>query len=350
MSHNILITGGSGYLGGSLLAGWKEASLPAYNKLFALVRTPEQAEAVKQYGAEPLIFDAYNESEVWAAVVDNNISVVFHLIAPRPHVSQSYFLKAMAEVKKNTGRDVHFLHTTGAKIFSSHAGAPTDGPLLDSDPKLFEIQKAQKAPFAYMQQAVDANNFVIEESEKYGIRSYIFAPCIVYGEGEGFGNRISIQTVAVVRAADVMKRVYRVDTGRPTWPVCHIRDNTSLYIELMRKILSGENPGHGKKGYYLAASGSVAWDDLYAAMATALAKRGIINDETIVMANDENLEAMGKGLGCPAPFVEVMLGGYCTFTADHASKELGWKPLYTPEHILEYADAEVDFILRNKNW
>ncbi|KAI1366251.1 hypothetical protein F5Y08DRAFT_301664 [Xylaria arbuscula] len=350
MAHNILVTGGSGYLGGSLLARWNEANLPAYNKLFALVRTPKQAEAVKTYGAEPLIFDAYNEAEVKAAVIGNTISVVYHLISPRNHVSQSYFIKALAEVKKNMGRDVHFLHTTGAKIFSSHGGAPTDRPLLDSDPKLFEIQKAQRSSSPWMQGANDINNFVIEESEKYGIHSYIFVPCIVYGEGEGFGNRISIQTVAIVRAAEAVKKVYRVDTGRPTWPVCHILDNTNMYLDLMRKILAGEIPGYGKNGYYLASSGSVAWDDLYAAMAAALAKRRVISDDTVDMADDKALEGMAQGLGCTKDLVALMVGGKCTFTADRGSKELGWKPLYRPEHILEYADAEVDFILRNKNW
>ncbi|KAI0422873.1 hypothetical protein F5X98DRAFT_325350 [Xylaria grammica] len=350
MSHNILVTGGSGYLGGSLLARWNEAKLPAYNKLFALVRTPKQAEAVKQYGAEPLAFNAFDEAEVRTAVIDNNITVVYHLIAPRSHESQSYFIKAMAEVKKKTGRDVHFLHTTGAKIFSSHAGAPTDKPLLDSDPKLYEIQKAQQAPLQPMQEAVDTNNFVIDEAEKYGVRSYVFAPCIVYGEGEGFSNRISIQTVAIVRAAEAVKRMYRVDTGRPTWPVCHVRDNTNMYLELMRKILAGENPSYGQNGYYLAASGSVAWDDLYAAMGAALAKRDVVADSAITTANGQDLEAMAKGLGCPAGLVPLMIGGSCTFTADRGSKELGWKPLYKPEHILEYADAEVDFILHNKNW
>ncbi|KAI3324569.1 NAD(P)-binding protein [Xylariaceae sp. AK1471] len=353
MAHNILITGGSGYLGGTLLARWKEANLPAYNKLFALVRTPEQAEAVKQYGAEPLLFDAYDEAEVRAAVVDNNISIVYHLIAPRPHVSQSYFIKAMAEVKKNTGRDVHFLHTSGAKMFSSHAAAPTDKPLLDNDPKLYEIQKAQKVPVEPMQEALDANNFVIEETEKYGIRGYVFVPCIVSsstdGKGEGFGSPISIQTVAIVRAAQAVKRVYRVDSDRPTWPVCHVRDNTSFYLELLRKILAGGNPSYGKNGYYLAASGSVAWDDLYTAMAAALAKRNVVTDDSVAMANDQILEAMGEGLGCPGALVPVMLGGKCTFTADRGSKELGWKPFYKPEHILEDADAEVELILHHKN-
>ena len=40
------------------------------------------------------------------------------------------------------------LKTTGAKIFSSHGGAPTDRPLLDTEAELYDIQKAQKPPTA----------------------------------------------------------------------------------------------------------------------------------------------------------------------------------------------------------
>jgi Na+-transporting NADH:ubiquinone oxidoreductase subunit NqrE len=52
---------------------------------------------------------------------------------------------------------------------------------------------------------------IIETAEQYGVRSYIFIPCIVYGPGEGFGNKISIQTVAVVKAAKALGRVYDVN-------------------------------------------------------------------------------------------------------------------------------------------
>jgi hypothetical protein len=36
----------------------------------------------------------------------------------------------------------------------------------------------------------------------------------------------------------------------------------------------------------------------------------------------------------------------CTMTAKNGAN-LGWKPLYKPEHILEAADEEVELILQN---
>ncbi|KKY15414.1 putative nad dependent epimerase dehydratase family protein [Diplodia seriata] len=326
MPQNILITGASGYLGGTLLARWSGAKLQGYDKLFALVRTDAQDEAVRKYGAHPLTFNSGDEAAVREAILANNINIVYYLIDALHADSQVLFIRALGELKKKTGQEVHFLHTTGAKIFSSLAGAPTDRPLLDSEPDLYSIQKAQKAGSALMQeviahendwhatvltgrQAVDTNSTVIEQGEAHGVRTYIFAPCIVYGRGEGFGNKISIQTVAIVKAAKAAGQVHKITPGRPTWPVCHVVDNTNLFLAILKSILAGENPGHGKRGYYLAASGSVAWDDLYAAMAAALAKRGVIKDDTVVAADDSALEKMALGLECPKSFVEVQLAG-----------------------------------------
>ena len=152
MAHtcNILVTGGSGYLGGSLLANLKTANLPSHGTIFAAVRKPEQAEAVKQYDVKPLTLIMSDDAAITEAIVDNDISIIFYLVDEIRSKTQVTMIKALAEVKKKTGEEVHFLHTTGAKMYSSHVGHPTDKPLLDTDPKLYDIQTRHNGPFDIM--------------------------------------------------------------------------------------------------------------------------------------------------------------------------------------------------------
>lgn len=141
------------------------------------------------------------------------------------------------------------------------------------------------------------------------MRLILAVPCIVYGEGQGYGNRISIQTTAIVKAARHVGAVYDVNATDARWPVCNIHDNTSLYIELLRSILAGINPGHGKDGYYLASSGRVAWIDIYTAIAKALASRQVVDSSEVKKADNKALAKMAEGLGCPKEQVAVQTGG-----------------------------------------
>lgn len=80
-------------------------------------------------------------------------------------------------------------------------------------------------------------------------------------------------------------------------------------MKLLKSILRDENPDHVKNGYYLASSGSVAWHDIYAAMAKALAKRGVIGSTDVKKADEAALEKMAQALDCPKELVTVQLGG-----------------------------------------
>lgn len=91
--------------------------------------------------------------------------------------------------------------------------------------------------------------------------------------------------------------------------MCHIHDTTALYVALLVKILEGEEIENGRNGYYLASPGSIAWTDLYKQMAKALAKRGVIDDDTVHEVSDESLEEAGKALGCPKEIVPVQMAG-----------------------------------------
>jgi nucleoside-diphosphate-sugar epimerase len=146
MSHSVLITGASGYLGGSLLAQLHRTSLPPHATFYALVRSDHQASEVKKKDFVPLFLDFSDENTVTKSIVDANISIIFFLIDALNSTHQIPLIKALGEVKKQTGRDVHFLHTSGAKIFSEHGGMRTDRDIDDTDPGLYEMQKRVEVP------------------------------------------------------------------------------------------------------------------------------------------------------------------------------------------------------------
>lgn len=150
MSHSILITGASGYLGGSLLAQLHRTILPSHKTIYALVRSDEQAEQVKKHGAEPLKLSFADANAVIKTIVDANISIIFFLIDALNSTYQLPLIRALGELKKQTGQDVHFLHTSGAKIFSEHAGMPVEREVRDDEEGLFEMQKGTKAPHGVM--------------------------------------------------------------------------------------------------------------------------------------------------------------------------------------------------------
>jgi len=83
--------------------------------------------------------------------VDANISIIFFLIDALNSTHQLLLIKALGEVKKQTGQNVHFLHTSGAKIFSEHAGMSVDREVRDDEEGLFELQKGTKAPHGVME-------------------------------------------------------------------------------------------------------------------------------------------------------------------------------------------------------
>ena len=98
------------------------------------------------------------------------------------------------------------------------------------------------------------------------------------------------------------------------WPVCHIHDNTTLFLSILRAILAGENPSHGKEGFYLASSGLVKWHDLYCAFSKRLLERGVIDDGTITPADDAALEQMATVLKGSPSFVPAEIGGRYVFS------------------------------------
>ena len=148
MADKVLLTGVSGYLGGRLLARLDRAKLPKGCEIYALVRTQEQEESVRRYNAKPLLLDAGNVESLGKAIVKHEITIVFFLIDAMRSTAQLAMIRALSQVRQRTGRNVHFIHTSGAKIFSSHAGHPVDAPFQDTDRQVYDLQHTRKGRLA----------------------------------------------------------------------------------------------------------------------------------------------------------------------------------------------------------
>lgn len=150
---NALITGGTGYLGGDLLVYLKENNvLPSNGRIYALVRNSEQGKKVEEhYSVTPLILDLDNEDDITKRLIEHDISIVFYMIDSFNGKRQLSFVRALAQVKKNKPQitATHFLHASGAKLFSAFTGMPSDAPLSDASKDLLELQKTATPPSAF---------------------------------------------------------------------------------------------------------------------------------------------------------------------------------------------------------
>lgn len=89
-----------------------------------------------------------------------------------------------------------------------------------------------------------------------------------------------------------------------------MNDNSTLYAQILRKILAGdEDLGYNENGYYLASSGSVRWLDIYTSFATALKKRDVVNAADVGEVTEKSLHRAAQALDCPEEMVPFSMGG-----------------------------------------
>lgn len=127
---SILLTGTSGYLGGTVLSQLlaNPSLLPrnVYAKIYCLVRTDAQVKALTDFvtshpgansasgdhGIEPIQFDYLNVDAASKVLKEKGISVVFYLIDAFSDKGQRVLIEALGRVKGDVGGEVHFLHVS----------------------------------------------------------------------------------------------------------------------------------------------------------------------------------------------------------------------------------------------
>jgi nucleoside-diphosphate-sugar epimerase len=172
--HLVLVTGASGFLGGSLVRRLLATGVPTR----VLARSSAKAEKLADQGADPIVGDITDERALDAAV--DGVTTIYHLAGrllvpgvPADEYYRTHVLGTKMLLERCGGRSVlkRFVHcsTTGVLGATGETPADEDAPIRPTN--VYEATKAEA-------------EFVVRRASEGGVPVVIVRPGLVYGPGD----------------------------------------------------------------------------------------------------------------------------------------------------------------------
>ncbi|KAK5989348.1 Oxidase ucsJ-like protein [Cladobotryum mycophilum] len=325
----LLLTGATGYIGGTVLTRFVSSVFPSIKNLSytVLVRQPEQAEYYKSQGITPILFENLDQLDLLKKAASEHDIVVNTASAFRPLAARA-LIEGLAERKKATGGPVYFIHTSGTSSIGNRPvskayTAEADHEFSDKDQDIYayELMREEKGP--YGQRTGDVA--VVQAGEEHKIPTYILMSPTIYGTGSGAYNKRSIQIPALVKFALSKGYAEYIGDGAGVWDHAHVDDTAALYEIILNRLLAGEALPSGRKGIYFVGTGRASWKQVSDGIAKAGHELGVLREAT---ARSADLEELAGGRN--AMTFELGFASRSVTKADLA-RGLGWKPERTEE-------------------
>ncbi|KFY30568.1 hypothetical protein V494_08112 [Pseudogymnoascus sp. VKM F-4513 (FW-928)] len=340
----LLLTGATGYIGGSILTTLLESKNESIRNLevSVLVRDKEKGAALAKDGVSSIYFNGFQDTGIISAAASEHDIVINTASAFQSDVARA-LIQGLSQRKKETGKEVYYFHTTGT---SSIGDKPLSKDyhetrtLTDND-DVYSYLKSREANEKYQQRTTDLA--AIDAGLEFNVPTYLIMSPTIYGEGSGKFNRSSIQAPTLIRTAIKRGQAVVLGEGTGVWDAVDIADLTPLYELLLTKVLAGENIPSGKQGIYFSETEDYSWKQLSQGIADELSKQGIIKTnevQSIPLQEGADLWAGGQKL-----YVEL---GFASNSRSRAklSRQLGWAPKRTKGDFLKSLKGDVEAIAK----
>jgi nucleoside-diphosphate-sugar epimerase len=283
---NIFITGANGFIGGSIAAGLVRAG----HHVTGLVRKPEQADALRALGIEPVV-----------GTLDDRALLIAQAKAADAVINAANSdhrgaVEALIEGLAGSGKP--FLHTSGSSIVGDASGGERGAAAIYREDALPE-PTADKAP------RVAIDQLVLDAAQR-GIRSAVLCNTLIYGHGAVPGSA-SVQLPRLLSQARKSGVVRHVGSGGNIWSNVHIDDVVELYRLALEKTPAGM--------FYFVESGEASFSDMTTAIADVL---------QLGKPQDWPLEEAQKEWGYE--MASYGLGSNSRVRGERARTLLGWQP------------------------
>ncbi|KAF8071994.1 hypothetical protein FPV67DRAFT_911651 [Lyophyllum atratum] len=271
---SILMTGATGYIGGSVLCRFLERKDFKSLDINAIVRTRGKAEQLNSLGIFTVIgsHSAYDFVSGLASTAD----VVFSMADADDTKAAAGILDGLKKKYEATGKPPVLIHTSGTGVIADNACGEYASDTIYDDMNPDQIESL---PPTQLHRPVD---LMIINADKEGyIRSYIIAPSTIYGVVNnrlvemGVQNPHSIQIPALIDASLDRGQGGMVGPGKNIWPNVSNDDIADLFLVLYDSIMTNPSgTGHGREGFYFGENGEHSLYEVGKAIAELLVEIG----------------------------------------------------------------------------
>ncbi|KAI3336097.1 NAD dependent epimerase/dehydratase family protein-like protein [Ustulina deusta] len=358
----ILLTGATGFIGGSILTQLLDSTSPSIQSapITCLVRGADRAAKLKAtYGdrVNPVLYKDLDDLETTTAVAAQH-DVVISTTLGYHTASARAIQEGLAQRKRaHPGSEPWFIHTSGTSNIASRpvSGAwldnnsPNGGTFDDVADDVYGYEVARNAKEPYIQRTTELS--VVDAGLELDVRTLVVMAPTIYGVGSGLFNKHSIQIPAFVATSLDHGRAVVIGDGEGVWDHVHVQDLAALYeILALRALDKGQGLPWGKKGIIFAGTGRHSWGDVARGVARAGLEAGVLPDapvEHLSLANAAKLFAKSY-LGEPDEFL-IELGLASSGRAiPTVALGLGWKPVKGKEDWERGFREDVDAVLKER--
>ncbi|KAA1467579.1 NAD(P)-binding protein [Dentipellis sp. KUC8613] len=330
----VLITGATGYIGGTvlqlLLAHPKRDSF----EITAYVRSEDKAKKLRELGVKTAI-GTYEDSDKLQEAA-SKADVVFN-IADSDHLEgNKALLRGLKQRFESTKKAPILIHTSGTGIFMDNAqGESTDKIYYDTD-----IAQIEALPDTALHRNVDLE---VVAADKAGYaRTYILLPGTVYGLASGklvdlgIMNRRSIQIPFLIKSSLDRGHAGVIGEGKNIWPQAHVDDVAQMFIVVFDAVLgpNGQSVAHGREGFYYVENGEYELMDVSKEVAKAFYDLGIQKTPDVKPFTEEEKAKYG-----------ITFLGFNSRGRGDRSRALGWKATKTKKDFIASIRPDVEALV-----
>ncbi|CAF2989399.1 unnamed protein product [Rotaria sp. Silwood2] len=346
---NVFLTGGTGYIGGSILTALLQRSNALDFNITVLIRGDnERVKKLSSLNITPLVgsndsFEIIEKAARESHVVIHTSNLSDGLLSTKAIIS------GLNKRTKETRMPAIYIHTSGTSVLKEDVRGKTGSDIVYSDLNPDQINSvSDEQPYR------DIDLFIINSADANPLlKTAIILPPLVYGIGTGPFNRSSVQLPVLIRAALKRQKAEMIGPGQAIWNSVHIADLADAYIIIFDQLLAAYGPDAksnvqpspylttGRQGYYFVENGKYTWRQLAEKIGEVLYKKGIAKSPDVTSFPDDEVESILCG-ECSW----YLMGSQANSTAERVRK-LGWKP-YRPS-LFDSVEEQVDISINNVN-